>query len=197
MRLKIGRVPENAEFSPGETGWIPIKEPSPWIAQLLAFPIGVAVAWVMVFLWAQTGAKPRLENPIFWLIVLIIGVFILHEIIHAIFHPRAGRSHKTIIGVWLSRGLFYAFYDDLCSRERFIVIILAPFVIISLVPLAGAFIVGGAPVQLAFVSVFNCLVSCMDILGAWLIMTRVPRNARVRNKGWRTYYKIVDARDGE
>jgi len=191
MRLNIGRVPESAEFLSGETGWIPIKEPSPWIAQLLAFPIGVAAAWILVLLWAQTGTKPRLGNHVFWWVVLIIVVFIVHEIIHAIFHPRAGTSSKTIIGFWPSRVLLYAVYDDVLSRERCIVTSVAPFVIISLVPLAGAFIAGGVPGQLAFVSIFNCIVSGMDILEAGLIMFTVPRNARVRNKGCKTYYKIA------
>lgn len=174
-----------------------MKEPPPWAAQLLALPIGGAVAAGLVVLWAAPVAKNTGHLPAgLWLLGCIVGLVILHEMIHAALHPNRGTSPDTILGFWPSRLLFYAHYDQVLSRRRFMVILLGPFVAISLVPLAVAPVAGAATFHLAFVSVLNGLLSCVDLLGVLLLWVHVPRNATVRNKGWKTYYKVVDPRGG-
>lgn len=191
MKLKLGRIPENTTFVPEESGWTPMKEPRPWAAQLMALPIGGAAAVGLMFLWAtpvaNSGSVP--DGP--WLIGGIVGVVILHEMIHAALHPKMGASPDTMVGFWPSRLLFYAHYDQVLSRQRFIAILLGPFIVISLVPLAVAPIAGAATFPLAFASVLNGLLSCVDLLGVLLLSFHVPKNAIVRNKGWKTYYKMV------
>ncbi|MFA5193474.1 MAG: metalloprotease family protein, partial [Verrucomicrobiia bacterium] len=68
--------------------------------------------------------------------VAVVVLFIaVHEMIHALVHPAQGRTDKTIIGIWLSRLLFYAHYEGVLSRTRFLAVFAAPLVVLSLCPI--------------------------------------------------------------
>lgn len=196
MKFSLGRIPEDATFSPEEGGWTPMKEPSPWLAQLLAVPIGGATAVALLFLWASSVARPRLEADWRWVIGWAVAMVVLHEMIHAALHPRMGTSPHTTLGFWPSRLMFYAHYGHALSRNRFIAILLGPFVAISLVPLIVSIPAGSAPLGLALISVLNGLLSCADLLGVLLLLVQVPKNAAVRNKGWKTYYRTAGLSPG-
>jgi len=193
MRVHFGRIPENAAFLPGRDEWRPIKEPSPWMAQLLALPVAIITAIVLVVAWNLIVPTQDLSTPVdISLLVWIIGVAVVHETIHAMFHPGLGISFNTVLGFWPSKLVFYAHYDNVLSRNRFVAILMAPFVILSLMPLLGGLLAGTAPFYIIFVSVFNGLLSCVDILGVLLIVVMVPKSAFVRNKGWKTFYKMAE-----
>ena len=51
MKFHFGKIPDTVDFSHEEENWIPIKEPSPWLAQLFALPIGFALAALFIILW--------------------------------------------------------------------------------------------------------------------------------------------------
>jgi hypothetical protein len=171
-----------------------MREPSPWIAQLLALPIGAISAFGLGFLWTTVNVNWLAGFATLSLILWIIGIVVIHETIHAAFHPGLGTTSNTIVGFWPSKLLFYSHYDNVLSRKRFIVILLSPFVTLSLMPLMVALSTGLASFHVAFVSVFNALLSCVDVLGVFLLLTMVPTGARVRNRSWRTYYSMVDTR---
>ncbi len=196
MRLHFGAVPESPDFLPDKT-WKPLKEPSPWMAQLIAFPIGIVTTLVIVLLWIgitplTTEKNLLIDNAFSGFFFSFVGIIIVHELIHAAVHPMMGRSNRSILGLWLSRGVFYAHYDGELSRNRFISILIMPFVIISTVPLFVATIVQVASGWIAFLSAFNALLACVDLLGAGMVLFQVPSTATVRNQGWRTYWKTVE-----
>ena len=41
MRLHYGKIPEDESFLPKQAGWTPLREPTPWIAQLISLPIAI------------------------------------------------------------------------------------------------------------------------------------------------------------
>jgi hypothetical protein len=45
---------------------------------------------------------------------------------------------------------------------------------------------------LFFVSLYNGLCACVDLLGVILILSQLPPNAITRNLGWKTYYRTAD-----
>jgi hypothetical protein len=118
-----------------------------------------------------------------------VAIIPIHELIHAAVHPKAGRSAASILGFWPSRLLFYAHYAGELSRSRFIAILLMPFLIISLVPLIACVISGHSSGLLAFSSALNALFAYGDIFGVGLLRFQVPTDARVRNQGWKTFWR--------
>ena len=190
MRFHLGAIPETPDFRP-ETPWRPLREPTPWVMQFLALPIGIAAAAGVAVLWILTTplgqAAWKLSASAF--LLSFAGIIVVHELIHAAVHPLRGRSPHSILGFWPSRILFYAAYTGELTRNRFIAILLMPLVVISFVPLLVAAAVQMTSAWVAFVSAFNALLACGDIFGAGMVWWQVPATAIVRNQGWWTYWR--------
>lgn len=191
MRFHLGAVPKSSDFTPDASSWTPLSEPSPWLAQLIALPIGAIAVFLVTMLWflitPLRDITPTVSLAAF--LLSFAGIVVVHELTHVLVHPRAGRSANSIVGFWPSRVLFYAHYDGELSRNRFVGILLAPLAIISIVPLLIAAVAQIGSGWAAFVSAFNALLSCGDILGAGLVLSQIPSTQSVRNQGWRTYWK--------
>lgn len=189
MRFHLGAIPETPNFSP-DPPWILLREPTPWVMQLLAFPLGVAACVVVGAGWFFLTPLREMQldspGPLLGAVLIIIPV---HEVIHAIVHPGSGGSADSILGFWPSRLLFYAHYAGELSRARFIAILLMPLLIISFVPLVVCAVLSYSSGLLAFSSALNALLACGDIFAVGLLLFQIPANARVRNQGWRTYWR--------
>jgi hypothetical protein len=182
MRFHLGTIPDSPDFVP-DASWLSLREPSPWLAQLIALPIGVVAAVVTPL----RDVKPTLSMP--GLLLAFAGIVVVHEFIHALVHPMAGRSSHSILGFWPSQVVFYAHYDGELSRNRFVTILLMPLVVISIVPLLVAAATQVTSGWAAFISAFNAFLACVDMLGAGMVLFQIPANRIVRNKGWRTYWR--------
>jgi Putative zincin peptidase len=190
MRFHLGAIPNSPDFAP-DASWSSLREPSPWLAQLIALPIGVVAAATLAVFWFLVTplghVTPTISVSAFFL--SFAGIVVVHELIHALGHPMAGRSSHSILGFWPSRVLFYAHYDGELSRNRFIAILLMPLVIISIVPLLVAAVIQVTSGWAAFISAFNALLACGDMLGAGMVLFQIPATRIVRNQGWRTYWR--------
>lgn len=194
MRFHYGPIPSSPDFVP-DADWKALREPSPWVLQLFMLPVGVGMGLWFLYLWlvftplgpiALTDSWPRL-------LLVVAGLVIAHEMIHVSLHPEAGFSRRSIVGFWPSRALFYAHFDGAMSRNRFLCVLLAPFVVLSLAPLAVSATIQVGSGWAAFVSAFNALASCGDLLGVGLLLAQVPSKAIVRNQGWYTYWQPSSA----
>lgn len=78
------------------------------------------------------------ENSIFKIPVLIIiysfAYFLLHELLHLVFHPDRGLSNRSLFG--MASGTFFVIYNEKINRKRFLYVISAPFVILTIVFIA-------------------------------------------------------------
>ena len=194
MRFHLGAIPSSPDFVP-DTSWRSLREPSPWLTNLLALPIGIAAAAAVAVLWFLVtplrGVTPSISLPAF--LLSFAGIVVVHELIHALVHPMSGRSPSSIVGFWPSGGMFFAHYDGELTRTRFVAILLMPLVIISFVPLLVAAAAQLSSGWVAFISAFNALLSCADILGAGLVLFQIPSTAIVRQQSWRTHWREHDA----
>lgn len=190
MRFHLGAIPETPEFLP-DSSWKPLREPTPWVMQLLALPVGIVACIVVGFLWffLIPLRDISLDSP-GMVLIAFVAIIPIHELIHAAVHPHSGLSANSILGLWPSRMLFYAHYVGELSRGRFIAILLMPLLIISIVPLFACAIAGRSSALLAFTSTLNALFACGDMLGVGLLLFQVPSDATVRNQGWKTFWKI-------
>lgn len=190
MRFHLGAIPETPDFTP-DSSWRSLREPTPWVMQFLAIPIGVAAVVVVVLLWFQITPLAEVTGPLSMSAFLLsfVGIIVVHELVHVGIHPMVGRSRHSFLGFWPSRVLFFAHYTGELTRNRFVAILLMPLVVISFVPLIVAAVTHVASGWAAYISAFNALLACGDILGAGIVLFQVPATAIVRNQGWSTYWR--------
>lgn len=205
MRFHYGPIPEDEEFQPESHGWSDIREPNPLILNVLAFPVAILLLvmtiLVISFVWEggplaivgeileQSGPNPFLVS----LVVVVISIPI-HELFHLFIHPEFGRSNKSILGFWLSRGMFYAHYVGAVSRNRFLSILAAPYLMLVWLPvLILAAIDTSIPIVyveiLVIAALINSVLPAGDAIGFLLLASQVPSSACVKNKGWKSYWK--------
>ena len=193
MRFQLGAIPSSPDFVP-DAPWRSLRQaPSPWMENLLALPIGVVAAAVVAVLWflvtPLSDITPAMSLPTF--LLSFAGLVVVHELIHALVHPMAGLSPHSILGFWPSVG-FYANYDGEMSRNRLVAILLMPLLIISIVPLLVSAAAQVSSGWVAFVSAFNALCACADMLLAGSLLFQVPATAIVRFKSWRVFWREHD-----
>lgn len=196
MKFHLGALPD--DFEPDET-WHPIIEPSPLLLQFVATPVALASGGLFFFLWQQVIDFEYPHIPAGWeflwqlAIIASFPVLILvHELLHAAVFPKFGFGNQSLIGCWPSRMLFYAYHNGPLSRDRFLLVFAMPFLVISVVTLLiGACVPMPETVGsiLAWFSIWNAFFACGDIVGFALILVQVPREAIVRNKSWRSFWK--------
>jgi hypothetical protein len=205
MRFHYGPIPKDDDFQPETHGWSGIREPNPIMLNILALPVsmlmvvvelyGISLTWEGGFqsmvqgILEQSGPNPFLV----FLVVLVISIP-LHELVHLITHPHSGRSKNSILGFWLSRGLFYAHYDGVVSRNRFLSILAAPYLVLAWLPLIILAVINSSvPVVyveiLVMAALTNSVLPAGDAVGFFLMASQVPPSACVKNKGWKSYWK--------
>jgi hypothetical protein len=190
VRFNWGKIPDDPEFEPEDQGWTALREPSPWVAQLMSLPVAVVTMMVTAGLWALfTPASWSCLNFHWSLVILLPGLIVVHETVHVLFHPGFGASAESVLGFWPSKCLFYAHFGGTWSKGKFLGCLLAPLGVISFLPVVLSAFSGYSSPVLAFLSVWNAVMSCVDILGSMFIAWQVPARGLVRNKGWYTYYR--------
>jgi len=204
MRFCIGSIPEDSDFQPTPPVWHILREPHPGWMQLVALPfsaVGVLITqrcWVAL---APAALKFEYQAPasthVVAALVGVLGVcvasfvllIVVHEGIHALVHPGAGRSPHSMVGAWPRMLLFYAHYLGEMSRTRFIAILLMPFLVLSPgLALLAAALSWPSPVLAAF-SLLNALSAGGDLFAVSLLLWQVPPRAITRNRGWKTYWR--------
>lgn len=187
MRLHIGEIPDSADFRP-DAEWIQMREPTPWLMQLCAVPVGLALAVGLGVLWMVLTPLGRAPAPSVGTIAgALLAIVPVHEGLHLAVHPRTGDS---IIGFWPARLLFYTHYHNQLPCRRYLAVLLTPVAVLSLVPLMACALTGTASAFLAVTSVANALFASGDLLAVGLLLAQVPSRATLRNKGWRLYWKV-------
>ena len=192
-KFRFGAVPEDAKFDPEAEGWRSIREPNVYIYQLLAMPIGIVVCMALVVSFKFLGFLESIRFYFYSLgweeAVAALIVMIVHEIVHGLTHPGWGLSSRTTLGIWPSKLVFFAHYEGEMERNRFLVVFLAPFLVLSMLPLLFAWATAVRSDWIPFVSVLNAAFASGDLLGFMLLGAQIPANTLVRNKGYLSYWK--------
>ena len=203
MRFHFGAVPKDPDFLPETEGWSAVRELGPWMIQFIAMPVSFVLlllsggllylVFPREFLFTQPLTISMLCAPTWvWMLFLLIPI---HEFLHAVCHPGWGFSSNSVIGFWPSKVLVYAHYEGMMSRNRFLLTIAMPYIILALLPIpliAVSQIFGWTlivVVALAYLSAIGSVLACGDAVVFWVIISQIPTPAIVRNKGWKTYWK--------
>lgn len=158
--------------------------------QLIALPIAIVIVGLLIGLLVLVWPPGSASGSIWLLLAMAILLIPVHEILHAVCFPGGLQSPQTMIGIWPSRILFYAHYDGIMSRTRFLVTFAMPFLVLSLLPILIVGLWRWPSLELAALSIVNGAAASGDIIGLVLVGLQVPASARVRNRGWRTYWQV-------
>ena len=194
MRFHFDPVPESPDFKP-DSSWQLLREPPTWIWQLMALPIGIVNALLVAFLWFKVTPLVFAMETFAFLksitgrIVCVVGVLVAHELLHFAIHPMGGCSRNSILVFWPAKLLLFAAYTGEITRTRVLVMLLMPFLVISILPLFTAAVAQVALGWAAFASTFNALMAGGDLLSAGITLFRIPANAVMRGQGWKTYVR--------
>ncbi|MCR8630620.1 DUF3267 domain-containing protein [Paenibacillus radicis (ex Xue et al. 2023)] len=181
--------------------WVKLKEPKSLPkAILLSVPfmiLGGAVTIMITRIFStvsledyglQGGTITFTFNILY--LVSIFLLLLLHELIHLILIPNFVKSASTGLGIQLFGG--FVFSEEIISRLRFIIISLAPFLVISIILpiILGA--IGWLNPGIVCLVFLNALGSSVDLLNVTLILYQVPKKAKIINNGMDTFWKVVD-----
>ena len=158
MQFRFGTIAPDPEFDPSHGGWRKIRQPGLGWFYLLGAPLAAITAGSLSIAIAAVGDTShkiviRPGDLSFWrvayVVMLAVGGLIallpVHEGIHLLAHPGNGRTARSIVGIWPSRGVFYTYYGGEISRNRFVFGVALPFVLLSLGPVALFWATGRVP----------------------------------------------------
>ncbi|WP_345239510.1 DUF3267 domain-containing protein [Pontibacillus salipaludis] len=183
-----------------EKGWIPLKEPkSLKKAILYSIPfmivggggavLSLSISWEVTIeqfgIDSETGAISFTIN-----LLTIFGflfMLLLHELLHLIFIPRFITSTSTYIGLTFYGG--FVTTEEEISKGRYILVTLAPYLLLSIIGPVVLGIVGWMPAIVAGFIFLNGVASSVDLFNFLLISTQVPNGARLKSNGPFTYWK--------
>lgn len=188
-KFRLGALPENSEFEVVEP-WVKAKEPKAWVvAWIVSGPLSVVLG-VLFYIPTQLLLKPDWSSfSFFGFVITFVVLLIVHELVHALFNPDKGISNRTIFGFWPSKMVFYAHYEGERTRENFLLCLIAPFFLLSVLPLVIGVIFDIDYVWLSVFIILNAFSSSVDVFGFFSVSCSIPKGSIVRNKGWYTYWK--------
>jgi hypothetical protein len=206
MRLHSGPIPENPDFHPEAEGWTPLREPSAGLFVWIASGVGILSGVLAAFAWAailQAGVNLSYtihsDDPRPWLsalagLAIVFGflaiLIAVHELLHAAVFPGWWLSPHTLIGVWPSKGMFYAHYEGPLTRNRFLLVLLTPLAVLTALVWLFELVFQTGWAVLPVISVVNAMAAGGDIFAAALIALQVPRAAILQNQGWRSWWRL-------
>ena len=149
--------------------------------------------WEPLLIWyfEDSGAATA---PILPFLAITLFSIPMHELLHVATHPHFGLTSNSVLGLWLSRGIFYAHFEGEMSRNRFLAVLAMPFLVLSLLPLVVIAVIGESgpsilPGFLFVLALVNSVLAVGDALGFVVIFSQFPGFAVVRNKGYESYWK--------
>lgn len=169
--------------------WVKLKEPTPaqfqWQAMLVAAAVMISLSAAVFAYW---GKWPPIAPRSWFDLPGVIALMLIHEAIHLALHPGYGLSSLSSLGIWPARGVAYAQYQGEMSCARFVAILVAPIVLLSVVPVALS-ATGVLPHNHWAVryAIWNGLFASGDVLGTWLLLSQLPLARTVRNVGFDTW----------
>ena len=179
--------------------WTPIKEPKKFIySLLLSVPFMILNAFISIKIirlftsisLSEFGITSDGLSITINLSLIFGFVFLLffHEFIHLMFIPNFMKSKKTYVGLSIFGG--FVITEEEILKPRYILITIAPFVIISILLPIFLGVFGGLTTVIKFLIIINAMASSVDMLTLILVLSQLPKQATLVSNGPKTYWNI-------
>ena len=175
-----------------DSAWNQVREPDSGLLQILALVTGATLCVAVLVGWILLAPfKPvRIDYATFAVAALLVVV--LHEFTHAVvFTMKRGDLR---VGCALRKGRLSMRYEGAVSRNHYVLVLTAPLLAVSLLPVAVALLVRIDSGDVVLISMLNALTSGSDVIAAMLVLVQVPAGALIRRQGDTVLWKPGAAR---
>lgn len=143
----------------------------------------VYVLQIIIFLIPNYFGVSFTDLNIFYLIIIGILVFIIHECLHIIVINNKGDISLTRSGIF-----FWLNTNAILSKARFWTFMSLPIIVLSVIPaIISSFVSGNIKSILLFVCWINSIISASDIYNSLLIAMKPKHSIFCRG-----YYKVKE-----
>ncbi|MBH0346394.1 MULTISPECIES: DUF3267 domain-containing protein [Bacillus] len=143
----------------------------------------VYVLQIIIFLIPNYFGASFTDLNIFYLIIIGILVFIIHECLHIIVINNKGDISLTRSGIF-----FWLNTNAILSKARFWTFMSLPIIVLSVIPaIISSFVSGNIKSILLFVCWINSIISASDIYNSLLIAMKPKHSIFCRG-----YYKVKE-----
>ena len=182
--------------------WHLIQQPSARRGLLLSILVGLGLQLIpFALLTLDSYLFPRIEpyseaDLSWWMLApLILGSVVVHEALHLVMHPGGGMSGQSAVLIWPDKLRFGVMYEGWMSRERWLVMRLAPLAGLVVLPtLALMFDPSVIPYiwrqLLVLVILINALGAGGDLAASVIVARQAPRGAQIGLWNGRACWRI-------
>ena len=194
MRFINGPIPESQTFDPVATGWTLLQAPHSrrFVAVALLCTVPFVLAATLLFLHDAPALRALFRIQPWSLGGFLLGLLALvpvHEFIHAFAYGRSLRSSHLIMGLWLERGIPYVLCDEPLPRRRVLLMVAAPFGVLTVLPLLIVPVLSGPLLTcVLFFSLLHAALCVGDAATFLRLLRQTSPRARIHNQGWETYW---------
>ena len=177
---------------PYDIAWRQVYEIDANVGQVLSIVAGAVLCIAAFGLWLlAVPFKPvRIDYPT--LLIATVMVLFFHELAHAIMFTW-GRARGLRVECAWQKYRPHLRYHGAVSRSRYIAVLLAPLVAVSVVPILVSAALSLHSGDLVLISLLNALVSGSDAIAAAFVLLQVPANAIVQRRGDCVIWRAVPA----
>lgn len=161
---------------------------------LIGLPLFVVMIVSMIFRLRNVNYKLEMNiqtGITFATMIIILGILpYVHEFIHGFFYPLS--AEKAIWKLQEQRA-YFVYCDETVSKERFIVLSIAPAIILGIIPFVGVLIFAesisaACIIATWIVSLIMTVMAIGDFANIYNAIKQVPKGAKVFNYGMHTYW---------
>jgi hypothetical protein len=177
---------------PYDLAWRQVHDIAADMGQVFSIVVGAVLCIAAFTLWIVAVPFHPVRIDYASLIVATTIVVFFHELAHAATFTW-GRDRGRRVECAFQKYRPHLRYHGAVSRSRYIAVLLAPLVALTLLPIVASVALSLHSGDLVVISLLNALVSGGDVLAAALVLLQVPANGIVQRRGDCVIWKAARA----
>lgn len=196
MRFILGPIPPSEALDVKEAGWTPMVS-SKDLSWVNAITLLGLIALLLAGFWCLPQVIASMEISSKWMVtgIVVLPVFLLlplHELCHCLGYLVPLASRSLVSGIWLRHGVWYVVYDAPLQRKRVLLMLAAPFVLLSVLPaLTIPFLSTAYFWACSYIVLIHAALCVGDAVTFFRVLVNIPRGGWVHNSGWTTYWSMM------
>ena len=165
-----------------DLAWNQVREPEQGAQRVLSLVAGATLCIATLVAWLVVAPFKPMRIGYSTLVSAAIIVAVLHELVHAIAFM-AKRGSDLRVSLLCRKWRPSMRYEGALARDHYIVVLAAPLLVLSLLPIAVSYVAALHRGEIVLISMLNALSCGGDLVAALLVLAQVPPGTLVRRQG--------------